>query len=297
MLNILQPISFNTFFKQVERVFGEVRLPFHFSKYSNKLYNNFVHVYLLILKERHKCSYRRLTELLNDINVLRMLGIRKLPHFTTLQKFVSKMSKDILQKLVMACHKLINNNKMIVAVDSTGFVNVNPTYYYLNRCGISPPYKNFTQTSIIVDIDTKLVLNIMVNSHRKNDTQSFIPLLDALKDNILRALADKGYDSMELRKYCWDNNIAVHIPFRKLPSYQTVSDNRIKAMKRFRTKSYNKRSIVESVISAIKRTTGGFVTATKQDNQQKQVILKVLTYNLEHLSRNKKVISFTILIL
>jgi transposase len=67
-------------------------------------------------------------------------------------------------------------------------------------------------------------------------------------------------------------------------------------MKRFRTKSYNKRSIVESVISAIKRTTGGFVTATKQDNQQKQVILKVLTYNLERLSRNKKIISFTILI-
>jgi len=297
MLNILQPISFNTFFKQVERVFGEVRLPFHFSKYSNKLYSNFVHVYLLILKERHKCSYRRLTELLSDINILRMLGIQKLPHFTTLQKFVSKISKDILQKLVLACHKLIGGNKMIVAIDSTGFTNINPTYYYLNRCGIRPPYKNFTQTSIVVDADTKLVLNIMVNSHRKNDTQSFIPLLDALKGNILRALADKGYDSMELRKYCWDNDIIVHIPFRKPPSYQTVSDNRIKAMKRFRTKSYNKRSIVESVISAIKRTTGGFVTATRQDNQQKQVILKVLTYNLERLSRNQKVISFTILIL
>ena len=297
MLNILQPISLNTFFKQVERVFGEIRLPFHFSKYSNKLYSNFVHVYLLILKERYKCSYRRLTELLNDINTLRMLGIQKLPHFTTLQKFVSKINKDILQKLVFACHKLINSNNMIVAIDSTGFVNVNPTYYYLNRCGIRPPYKNFTQTSIVVDIDTKLVLNICVNSHRKNDTQSFIPLLDALKGNILRALADKGYDSMELIKYCWDNNIVVHIPFRKLPSYQTVSDNRIQAMKRFRTKSYNKRSIVESVISAIKRTTGGFVTATTQDNQQKQVILKVLTYNLERLSRNQKVISFIILVL
>ncbi len=142
MLNILQPISFNTFFKQVERVFGEVRLPSHFSKYSNKLYSNFVHVYLLIIKERHKCSYRDLTELLNDTNVLRMLGIPKLPHFTILQMFVSKISKNILQKL----------------------------------------------------------------------------------------------------EYCWGNNITVHIPFRKPPNYQTVSDNRIKAMKRFRTKSYNKRS-------------------------------------------------------
>ncbi len=152
---------------------------------------------MLSLKERHKSSYRHLTELLNDITVLRLLGIQKQPHFTTLQKFVSKISKDILQKLVMACHKLINSNKMIVAVDSTGFVNVNPTYYCLNKCGIRPPYKNFTQTSIIVDTDTKLVL---------------------------------------------------------------------------------------------------FVTATTQDNQQKQVILKVLTYNLEQLSRNKKAISFTILI-
>src|SRR5574344_876105 len=112
MLNILQPISFNTFFKQVERAFGEVRLPFHFSKYSNKLYNNFVHVYLLILKERHRCSYRRLTELLNDINVLRLLGIQKLPHFTALHTFASRISKNTLRNPVIAWHKLITNKDL-----------------------------------------------------------------------------------------------------------------------------------------------------------------------------------------
>ena len=89
---------------------------------------------------------------------------------------------------------------MVVAIDFTGYVNVNPTYYYLNVCGIKLPYKNFTQTSIVVDTSTKLILNIMTNCIVKT-TQSFIPMLDKLKYNNVRAFADKGCYSKELCCY------------------------------------------------------------------------------------------------
>lgn len=51
---------------------------------------------------------------------------------------------------------------------------------------------------------------------------------------------------------------------------------------------YRKRSIVESVISEVKRRFGDFVTSRKQDNQQKQVILKVLAYNITILGKYKQ---------
>jgi len=44
---------------------------------------------------------------------------------------------------------------------------------------------------------------------------------------------------------------------------------------------YHGHVVLADVISAIKRTTGNFVNARTKDNQQKQVIFKVLTYNLE----------------
>jgi len=278
---MLQQIVFNPFYKVIEKVFNEVRIPFHFSKYSNQIYTNFVHVYLLVLKERYQASYRRLVKLADDLHIKQMLGIQKLPHYTTLQKFVSKIDKTLLEKLVRASHKLMTGLKMQTAIDSTGFINVNPSYYYLHRCNLKTPTKNFIQTSLVVDTKTKLILNISTSPYRQHDSQAFIPLIDKLKHNISCVLADKGYDSMELRKYCWKNNIVNHTPVKGLPEYQKMSQERILAKRRFRYKTYAKRTIIESVISAIKRTTGNFVNARTKDNQQKQVIFKVLTYNLE----------------
>jgi len=217
----------------------------------------------------------------DDLHIKQMLGIQKLPHPSTLQKFISKIDKVLLEKLVRASHKIMTGLKMHAAIDSTGFINVNPSYYYLHRCSLKTPTKNFIQISLVVDTKTKLVLNISTSPYRQHDTQAFIPLIDKLKHNISCVLADKGYDSMQLRKYCWKNNIVNHTPVKGLPEYQKMSDERISAKRRFRYKTYAKRTIIESVISAIKRTTGNFVNARTKDNQQKQVIFKVLTYNLE----------------
>jgi hypothetical protein len=82
---ILKQIFFIGFYKMVERVFSESRIPFRFSKYSNGMYNNFVHVFLLVLKEKYKQSYRGLVELADNLTIRQMLGLLKVPHFTTLQ--------------------------------------------------------------------------------------------------------------------------------------------------------------------------------------------------------------------
>jgi len=108
----------------------------------------------------------------DDLHIKQMLGIQKLPHPTTLQKFVSKIDKVLLEKLVRASHKLMTGLKMQTAIDSTGFININPSYYYLHRCNLKTPTKNFIQTSLVVDTKTKLVLNISTSPYRQHDTQA-----------------------------------------------------------------------------------------------------------------------------
>lgn len=285
---ILKQIVFNDFYKMVERVFNESRIPFRFSKYSNGMYNNFVHIFLLVLKEKYKQSYRGLIELADNLNIRQMLGLLKVPHFTTLQKFISRLDKDLLAKLVRVCYKILNLTNIKSAIDGTGFDNTHPSMYYQNKYGVNKGYKNYINTHILTDLFTKLILNIETCDHRKHDTQFFIPLVDPLKQELNSVLADKGYDSMELRNFCWKNKITNHIDFRYFGPVRTNNKDRNNAKKRFRRKIYRKRSIVESVISAVKRRFGDFVTSRKQDNQQKQVILKVLAYNITILGKYKQ---------
>jgi hypothetical protein len=55
--------------------------------------------------------------------------------------------------------------------------------------------------------------------------------------------------------------------------------------KNFDKKEYAQRNIVESINSAIKRTLGSSVLARSSGNQEKQALLKALTYNLEIINR------------
>ena len=285
---IVKQIVFNDFYKLVERVFGECRLPFRFSKYSNGLYNNFVHVFLLVLKEKYKQSYRGLVELADNLNLKQMLCLSKIPHFTTLHKFLSKLDKNLLAKLVRVCHKILNLTNILSAIDGTGFDNIHPSMYYQNKYGINKGYKNYVNTQLLADINSKLILNIETCTYRKHDSQFFISLIDPVKHKLRCVLADRGYDSMELREFCWNNHISNHIDFRMPPKYQSFSSKRLLAKKRFRRNIYHQRSTVESVISAVKRRFGDFVTARSSHNQQKQVMLKVLAYNISVLSKHKQ---------
>lgn len=212
-----------------------------------------------------------------------MLGIKRIPHFTTLQKFMQKIDKKIFEKMVRACRKLLNLKDVIASIDGTGFSNTNPSHHFLKRVdGVK--VKNFTKTVFLTDNKTKLVLNVRTHSDKKHETLDFIPLVKDLKDSLSRVLADKGYDSKKNREYCWGNNIEVHIPFRKYSEtrrQETGVPNKRKLQERkFDKSKYVYRNLVESVNSAIKRTLGSYVNSRKALNQQKQVTIKALTYNL-----------------
>ena len=135
------------------------------------MYGNFVHVFLLVLKQRLKLSYRRLELIASEMRLQRMLCIKRIPHFTTMQKALQRLSKGLLERMVRACHSLLNMKGMLSAIDGTGFSNTNPSHYYIKRIdGVK--VKNYTKTVLIADLSTKLVLNVKSTSDYTNETNS-----------------------------------------------------------------------------------------------------------------------------
>jgi transposase len=294
-MNMMYPVEYNNFYRLVESVCFEVRLPFRFSNFSKKMYGNFVHVFLCVYKEKLNLSYRRFVEVCNENNMQRMLCIKRIPHFTTIQKFVQRMNKTLFEKLVRACTKLLNLKDVTAAIDGTGFSNTNPSHYFQKRID-GKEVKNYTKTVFLSDINTKLILAVETQSDHAHETTHFKPMVKQLASCLKTMLADKGYDSMSNRNLCWKNGIDVHIPFRKFSQQQrkyglkeTYSAVRRRALKKFDKSAYNKRALAESVNSAIKQTLGGFVRARKASNQQKTVTIKALAYNIEHIGRTIKI--------
>jgi len=290
-MNALYPVQLSGFYKLCIRVLEEVRFPMHFFYRSKKMYNNFVHVFLLVYKERLNVSYRRFVEIADENRLHRMLCIKRIPHFTTLQKFMQKLNKSLFEKMVRACRKLLKLKDIEASVDGTGFSNTNPSHYYCKRVD-GKTARNYTKTVFLADNKTKLVLNVRTHSDNSNETLDFIPLLKELSRTLKAVLADKQYDSMKNRVFCKNNSIAVQIPFRKVSQSRqqelgTPSKRKL-LEQQFDETAYRRRSLIESVNSAIKRTLGSYVNSRKAENQQKQVTIKAIAYNLELIGRTIK---------
>jgi len=291
-MTMIYPIKVNTFYQTVEQLcwLSGIKNTKHF--HSKKMYGNIKLTFLVCYKEKLNVSYRRFVEICNENNIQRMLCLKSIPHFTTLQKFVQRTQKTIFEILVKACRKLLDLKDIVASLDGTGFSNTNPSHYYCDRID-GKTVRNYTKTMFLADNKSKLVLNIRTFSDCSHETKFFKEMVSEVADCLKTILADKAYDALSNRTYCWNKGIAVHIPFRKyaksrnqefgLPSKRKLHE------KLFSKKEYNYRALIESVNSAVKQTLGGFVRARTAINQQKQVTIKAIAYNIEHIGRLIKV--------
>jgi hypothetical protein len=98
---------------------------------------------------------------------------------------------------------------------------------------------------------------------------------------------DKGYDSEKLHSFIREEvNANSIISVKERKRTRIIGEYRQQLHKNFDKKVYNRRSIVETVFSVIKRKFGERVKVRKFYNRVKEIKVKLLVYNI-----NKKIVN------
>src|SRR3989344_5143588 len=254
-------------------------IPRYFSRFSNKIFCNQQKIVLLVLKQKLNVSYRDLIEFLKisgDISL--MIGLKRIPHHTTLVKFAKKISSSLLVLL------LPFRKAKTVAVDATGFELDKKSYYY--RKITQDIFNNrrktrrFMKLSIVADMDKQLILKFKIRRDYKKCNLEFRSMLKDL--NFDYVIADKGYDSYANRNFVIRKLKSIPIiPVRRYSNYYGSHNNG----RKIDGKNYHQRSKVETIFSVIKRKYGSYLKARTFNSQVKELILKLVAYNAERLSK------------
>ena len=289
--NILKPLLSRAGFKRYS------------SEYHNRIYDDYVKLYLLIIKSKYNLSYRGTVKFIKQTGLHRKLGLKKILHYTTLQKFEERIGEDTLRRIVQEFEKALREkikSGEIIIVDSTGFEEVYSSFYYEKRIQREGKRKKFVKTSIAVEYKSRLVLDVYAEEGHKHDIKMLEEHLRVLDLNKWKYfIGDKAYDSYKLREFLKSKGISFIVPRREYgesgysPLYEG-GRKRLEELRRRREERdrefdpflYSKRNIVESVFSSIKRRMGGFVRSVKGKNKVKEVYLKVIVYNLEIAEKN-----------
>ncbi|HLC74011.1 MAG TPA: IS5 family transposase [Candidatus Nanoarchaeia archaeon] len=254
-------------------------IPRHFSRYSNKIFCNHQKIILLVLKQKLRTTYRDLIEILKISTIPMHIGLKRIPHHTTLVKFAKKI-KPCLLNLLLPYRKA-----RITSIDGTGFEVENRSMHYQLRTTRST-YRQYIKLGISADTDRQIIMKQATYKGPRNDNKDFMPLVKGIKTSFV--CADKGYDANKHHEYVYKylkarSFIKVRNHGMKNLIVRSKQKYRKRARREFDEKIYHQRSKVESIFSSIKRKYGSCLKARNFSTQKKEVICKLIAYNLDRI--------------
>ena len=277
-------------------LFRIAKIPLHFSKFSNKLYSNYKHLFLLVYKQFRKFTYEELlTDIAGNSDIRVYLGLNNLPHYTTLIHFAKRLPMLVLDKLVLAFKKIIPKPKK-VAIDATGIGLDNASPHYCKRTGIATKKRPFMKTTFLVDIEQYLILLCKMRKKSRHDTKDAKPMIKKLakhhKPDIF--YADRGYDDNNIFKLCFETLKAYPLIFQKnqdVPKHRRSGRYRKETFDVFDYGEYLQRNKIETLNSMFKRRFNSNVKSRRDKLQKVEIITRVIAYNIDRLIRTRKQIT------
>lgn len=288
---------------------GQRTFPDYASRFSPKTFTQAQLFACLVLKAFFNTDYRGIVAYLDDLPSLRrQLGLKKVPHFTTLQKAAARLLADDDDRKVksLITHTLYAAHGdspeagkpkpayvfHTTAVDSTGFDAQRASRYFVRRKRSKAlpgyeetTYKKFAKLGLIADCDTHLILATYRGVGPRPDVDQLYDTLEGMCLNAIpkKLLADAGYDSEhnheQLREYLAVDSL--------IPAKAGRPTNRLPAGK-FRRQmatdfdhdTYGQRWQVETVMFMLKARLGDAVKARSEAAWRDELALKAITHNI-----------------
>ena len=173
-------------------------VPLFSCKFSKRVFTQHQHVKCLVLKTVFRLRYRELVELLEVSDMLvENIGLKRIPHYTTLQKFAARFPCRILDRLITLIARHVCGDVFNVAIDSTGYSLDTSSYHYSKRIGRKERHRDYVKTTVAVDTKTLVVAAVKPRLKRRHDLVDAKPVLrKAIKaGRMQKVIADRGYDS------------------------------------------------------------------------------------------------------
>lgn len=277
-------------------LFAEAGLMLHKSKFSNKLFTQYQHLFLLVYKQFRKFTYKELLEDLSDNLTLRAyLGLNKIPDYTTLIKFAKRLPTIIFERLIIGFSKFIEQPEK-VAIDGTGISLDNASPHYCKRIGKHYQKRPFLKLSVIVEIKHYLILQFKVRKKARHDVIDARPMVRKLAKNYNPEIfyGDRGYDDEKLFKLVFEELGAYPLILQKrldVPKYKRKGRYRKETVDVFDYGEYLQRNKVETAFSILKRRFGFSIKSKVVKTQKVEAMSRIIAYNIERmLETGKRVI-------
>ncbi len=122
--------------KAIFKVCQRQAVPKYSSKYSRKDFTLWQHIALIALMQRIRKSYREYVDdyLTTTEKLVRILGLsEKLPHFTSIEKFLLRVPSTLLERVLGGFIGLTRIRSQVFAPDSSGFSPHHASHYYALR--------------------------------------------------------------------------------------------------------------------------------------------------------------------
>lgn len=250
--------------KKIKRMLRKACLPRWLHRFGPKKYEFWQHILALLIKQECKLSYRRVCVLLQELGF-------EVPSYSALCKSLKRIPLAIWQALLAVTASI----PRIVALDGTGMSRSLPSPYYCRRIDKPYPVEVPLKLSIAVDTKTKKILALRLRAKRAHDIKDAVYLLKKIPKPI-KVVGDSAYDAEWLYEKLWMKGIQPVVKIRRNAKWGFY---RHKVKKHFKQRTYNRRSMVESVFHSTKTKFGPNLKSLRIKAQRAEMYCRAIAHN------------------
>lgn len=128
------------------------------------------------------------------------MRLERIPHFTTPNKFLKRVSPSWFFILLRRLTALFNS-KCHVVLGATGIRQSSASYSYIKRIGRNLRKQDFFKMILAVDLEDGFILSCRGAHGNKHESPYFVPLLQDIRAKLIDVCGDKAFDSEKNHSY------------------------------------------------------------------------------------------------
>jgi hypothetical protein len=272
---------------------GQAALPAYRSKFSKRRFQQPQLLAILCLMRYEDWTFREAeVRLAEHTELRRALGLRQVPDYTTVYRFLRRLDEAALEQTLNAVvHRLTRQpgEQATVAVDATGLAPGAISTFFVKRAkdrGEGFTWRHWLKWTMAVDVERRCIVAQTARRGPTNDCATLRPLVDAAhrRVSIGLVLADAEFDSernhQHIRQILQAHSV---IPAKRGGAHWRIQGVRAQMRQEFPAHLYRRRALIESLISAVKRKLSARAPGRSLQTQCLQALLLGIAYNIYRL--------------